>query len=43
MSVKLFNTKDFYILHIDIGDFDLNKYDWNDPNYTQMLISQPFL
>ena len=43
MSVKLFNTKDFYILHVDVGDFDLNKFDWNDPNYTQILISQPFL
>jgi len=38
-----FNDKPFYILFVDLGDFELNKYDWNNPNYVQNLISQPFI
>ena len=33
-----FNDKPFYILLVDLGDFELNKYDWNNPNYIQNLI-----
>lgn len=38
-----FNDKPFYVLLVDNGDFELNKYDWNNPNYIQNLISQPFI
>jgi hypothetical protein len=38
-----FNDKPFYVLLVENGDFQLNKYDWNNPNYIQNLISQPFI
>ncbi len=42
-QLKVFSDKAFYILLVDVGDFELNKFDWNDPNYVQVLVNQPFL
>jgi hypothetical protein len=38
-----FNDNAFYITLIDDNDFDMNKLDWNHPNYVQNLVSQPFI
>lgn len=40
---KFFNDKEFYITLIDVNDFDLNKLDWNNPNYVQILTSYSFI
>ena len=40
---KFFNDKEFYITLIDDNDFDLNKLDWNNPNYVQILTSYSFI
>lgn len=42
-QIKVFSDKEFYVLLVDVGDFDLNKFDWNDPNYVQVLVNQPFI
>ena len=42
-KIKFFNDNEFYITLIDNNDFDLNKLDWNDPNYVQNLISHDFI
>lgn len=40
---KFFNDTEFYITLIDVNDFDLNKLDWNNPNYVQILTSYSFI
>jgi hypothetical protein len=40
-ELKIFNEKPFYILVIEPGS--IKELDWNNPNYIQSLISQPFV
>jgi len=42
-KIQFFNEKPFYITLIDNNDFDLKQFDWNHPNYVQLLVSQPFI
>jgi hypothetical protein len=42
-KITFFNEKPFYITLIDDNDFDLKQFDWNHPNYVQLLVSQPFI
>lgn len=42
-KIKFFNDKAFYITIIDENEYNINKLDWNSPNYIHNLISQPFI
>lgn len=42
-KIKFFNEKPFYITLIDENDFDLKQFDWNNPNYVNLLVSQPYV
>jgi hypothetical protein len=42
-NITFFNDNPFYITLIDDNDFDMNKLDWNHPNYVNNLISQLFI
>lgn len=42
-KIKFFNDKAFYITIIDENEYNINKLDWNNPNYVHNLISQPFI
>jgi len=42
-NYKFFNNKPFYILLIEASSFNFDTMDWNNPNYVQYLVSQPFI